>query len=128
MACTIDLTGVEILQSRFQLFKFIATGLCLIANGEQMACDFDTIMAESACCDNDSEFTLLRKMAAAVCVLVESGGGGGGVPDCRTSTVPVAPPAAGECPVKFGIGDLAGFYFVFDGGFTNVWVQFPGGP
>ena len=73
----------------------------------------------------DTEHVLLLKILGA---LNDGGGGGGGTVLAFTSTVPTNTPGASDPKIKIGIGDYVGYLWVWDDGFTNTWVQIPGGP
>jgi hypothetical protein len=104
--------------------------LARIADGNTMSADVATLLAEGGCmaCQAPGQQQLLE---LALLQLIQEGGGGGGS-GCVScvSTPPVAPPdvAQCECSVRIGIGDWVGFYWVWDQGFTDTWVQVPGGP
>ncbi len=105
--------------------------LARIADGNSVSADVATLLAEGSCmaCQAPGQQQLL---ILALLKLIQEAGGGGGGSGCVTcsSTPPVAPPNIADCPcaITFGIGDWVGFYWVWDNGFTDTWVQIPGGP
>lgn len=109
-----------------QLLAVQVSLLCSIAN---MDCDPQTLASDAACLTAIDPFTLQAISVFLLCSIANTGGSGSGCVTC-SSTVPVAPPNTDDCPcaITFGIGDLVGFYWVWDNGFTNTWVKFPGGP
>ncbi len=103
--------------------------LCAVLNGETMTCTPDAL-AELSVCFLQFPGMLDAIETYLICQVANNGGGGGSGCVTCTSTPPVDPPnvADCECSVKIGIGPWVGFYWVWDVGFTNAWVQVPGGP
>jgi len=105
--------------------------LARMAEGDTSVADVATLLAEGSCmaCQAPGQQQLLE---LALLQLIQQNGGGGGGSGCVScvSTPPVAPPdvAQCDCSVRIGIGDWVGFFWVWDQGFTNAWVQVPGGP
>ncbi len=104
---------------------------CAFLNSEHVDCTVESLLADANCIlsglspgQMDAVFTSL------MCQLANAGGGGGSGCVTCSSTPPVAPPNIADCPcaITFGIGDWVGFYWVWDNGFTDTWVQVPGGP
>ncbi len=105
---------------------------CALLNSETMDCSIESLLAEANC--------ILSSMAPGqmdavetylLCLAANNGGGGGGSP-CLDFAIspPVAPPDPAKCgaALTIGYGDWIGFFWVWDNGFTDTWVQVPGGP
>ncbi len=105
---------------------------CAFLNNETVDCSVESLLVDSNCIlSGMSQGQMEAVLTALFCQIANNGGGGGGS-GCVScvSTPPVAAPDVTECEcsVRFGIGDWVGFYWVWDNGFTDTWVQYPGGP
>lgn len=103
--------------------------LCAFLNSETMTCTPDALAELVSCFLALDAGTIDAIETYLVCQVANAGGGGSGCVTC-SSTPPTDPPNEADCPcaITVGIGDWVGFYWVWDVGFTDTWVQVPGGP
>jgi hypothetical protein len=109
----------------------LASEVALLCSIAGVNCDPNTLSNLAKCLFCIDPNRLLAIAVMLLCDLVNNGGGGGGSPCLDFSTSPpVAPPDPTKCTaaIVVGYGDWVGFFWVWDDGFTNAWVQVPGGP
>src|SRR5882724_11187171 len=99
--------------------------LCAFLNSETMTCTPEALSELVGCFLSLDEGTLDAIETFLVCQVANNGGGGGSGCVTCSSSPPTTPPNVADCPcaITFGIGDWVGFYWVWDVGFTNAWVQ-----
>ncbi len=100
--------------------------LARIVDGNTVPADVATLLAEGSCmaCQAPGQQLLIL---ALLKLIQEAGGGGGSRCVACVSEPPTDPPNTDQCDcsVRIGIGDWTGYYWVWDVGFTNAWVQTP---
>lgn len=102
-------------------------------DGVAVSADPETLANDARCYDcNGTTLGMVIKALVDLNASIIAGGGGGASPcfTCSSTGMPLVPPdpAKCTCAITFGIGDWVGFFWVWDNGFTNTWVQVPGGP
>lgn len=105
---------------------------CAFLNSETVDCSVEALLADANCILSGMSQGQMDAVETSLFCQIANAGGGGGGSGCVTcvSEPPTDPPNVTECEcsVRFGIGDWVGFYWVWDVGFTDTWVQVPGGP
>ncbi len=106
---------------------------CAFLNSETVDCSVEALLADANCIlSGMSQGQMDAVETSLFCQLVNNGGGGGSGSPCLdfATTPPIAPPDPAKCgaALTIGYGDWIGFFWVWDHGFTDTWVQVPGGP
>jgi len=102
--------------------------LCAILNGEIMACDKDTLMANANCLMCLEPWQLDAIMVYLLCQIMASGAVGGGTVVTCGDVAPVAAPT-GTCGLYYqrNTGVSPGSLYYWDAGSAS-WVPLVGGP
>lgn len=111
-------------------WSVIAYILAATIDGVTVSADPSTLANDARCYDCNG---VTMGMIIKLLVDLNASGGGGVASPCVTCSSVGPPfadpdPAKCSCAIILGIGPWVGFYWVWDNGFTNTWIQVPGGP